>query len=276
MTSMQRTQHADPIDERIDFFFTCRSWTGEPRIVEPAKCAALDWFALDALPDPVVPHERCRSRAGWVRDWRATPRSASERDAPSPTARGRERTAMVTDLGEQPTPEIEPAEPPPGGVDAVEESQYDEPPLVPDLARVGNEHAKDEIPDAVTEPERDRPGARVDGDERAEKERRHERGTCVRRRPRAAHRAADSNPNAGGPTAPPAGWASAASASARPVAGESTDGERDTTEPRLTDQAGDLIGSDAEFARGTRRTPRASTRRPATRRRTRAARTRRT
>jgi 8-oxo-dGTP diphosphatase len=57
VTSMQRTQHADLIDERIDFFFTCRSWTGEPRIVEPVKCAAMDWFALDALPDPVVPHE---------------------------------------------------------------------------------------------------------------------------------------------------------------------------------------------------------------------------
>ena len=56
-TSMQRTQHGDPIDERIDFFFTCRSWAGEPRIVEQHKSAGLDWFALDALPDPVVPHE---------------------------------------------------------------------------------------------------------------------------------------------------------------------------------------------------------------------------
>jgi len=58
VTSMQRTRHADPIDERIDFFFTARSWSGEPRIVEPAKCEALDWFALSALPEPVVPHER--------------------------------------------------------------------------------------------------------------------------------------------------------------------------------------------------------------------------
>jgi 8-oxo-dGTP diphosphatase len=58
VTSMQRTQHADPIDERIDFFFTARSWSGEPRIVEPAKAAALEWFALDGLPHPVVPHER--------------------------------------------------------------------------------------------------------------------------------------------------------------------------------------------------------------------------
>jgi len=58
VTSMQRTQHADAIDERIDFFFTARAWSGEPRIVEPAKCAALDWFPLTALPEPVVPHER--------------------------------------------------------------------------------------------------------------------------------------------------------------------------------------------------------------------------
>ncbi len=58
VTSMQRTQHADPIDERIDFFFTSRSWSGEPRIIEPEKCADLRWWPLSDLPDPVVPHER--------------------------------------------------------------------------------------------------------------------------------------------------------------------------------------------------------------------------
>jgi 8-oxo-dGTP pyrophosphatase MutT (NUDIX family) len=58
VTTMQRTRGGEPIDERVDFFFTARSWSGEPRIVEPAKCADLRWFALDALPDPVVPHER--------------------------------------------------------------------------------------------------------------------------------------------------------------------------------------------------------------------------
>jgi 8-oxo-dGTP diphosphatase len=55
--SMQRTQHADPIDERIDFFFTARSWSGEPRIMEPDKSAELRWCPLSDLPDPVVPHE---------------------------------------------------------------------------------------------------------------------------------------------------------------------------------------------------------------------------
>jgi len=57
VTAMQRTRHADPVDERIDFFFTARSWSGEPRIAEPEKAAELRWFPLDALPDPVVPHE---------------------------------------------------------------------------------------------------------------------------------------------------------------------------------------------------------------------------
>jgi 8-oxo-dGTP diphosphatase len=58
VTSMQRTGRGPAIDERVDFFFTARSWTGEPRIVEPEKCADLRWFPLDELPDAVVPHER--------------------------------------------------------------------------------------------------------------------------------------------------------------------------------------------------------------------------
>lgn len=58
LTAMQRTAHDLPIDERVDFFFSARSWVGEPRIVEPAKCADLRWWPLDRLPDPVVPHER--------------------------------------------------------------------------------------------------------------------------------------------------------------------------------------------------------------------------
>lgn len=57
VTTMQRTAGGEPIDERVDFFFTARRWSGEPRVVEPAKCAEIRWFALDALPEPVVPHE---------------------------------------------------------------------------------------------------------------------------------------------------------------------------------------------------------------------------
>ncbi len=58
VTSMQRTQGGEAIEERIDFFFTSRSWSGEPRVVEPEKCVELRWYSLDRLPDPVVPHER--------------------------------------------------------------------------------------------------------------------------------------------------------------------------------------------------------------------------
>ena len=57
-TAMQRTNpgHA-AIDERVDYFFTATSWTGTPVVQEPGKAADLRWFSLDALPDPVVPHE---------------------------------------------------------------------------------------------------------------------------------------------------------------------------------------------------------------------------
>jgi 8-oxo-dGTP diphosphatase len=58
VTAMQRTRHDRPIDERIDFFFTARSWSGEPRIIETHKAVELRWCALADLPDPVVPHER--------------------------------------------------------------------------------------------------------------------------------------------------------------------------------------------------------------------------
>src|SRR5919107_1923242 len=55
--AMQRTGTGDPIDERVDYFFTSTSWSGTPRILEPLKCADLRWFDLDSLPSPVVPHE---------------------------------------------------------------------------------------------------------------------------------------------------------------------------------------------------------------------------
>lgn len=51
------------IDERVDFFFTAHAWRGEPRIVEPDKCADLRWFPLDALPEETVPHEAKALRA---------------------------------------------------------------------------------------------------------------------------------------------------------------------------------------------------------------------
>jgi 8-oxo-dGTP pyrophosphatase MutT (NUDIX family) len=55
---MHRTSGDAPVDQRVDFFFTIRRWSGDPTRKEPDKSAALGWFPLGALPAPVVPHER--------------------------------------------------------------------------------------------------------------------------------------------------------------------------------------------------------------------------
>ncbi|MFC8954387.1 NUDIX domain-containing protein [Streptomyces sp. NPDC057101] len=39
---------------RVGFFFEVRRWSGAPRVLEPEKCDAMDWFPLDALPGPMV------------------------------------------------------------------------------------------------------------------------------------------------------------------------------------------------------------------------------
>lgn len=59
LTAVHRTHgNGRPIDERVDFFFTCRRWTGEPHAAEAGKTAGLEWFGLAALPAATVPHER--------------------------------------------------------------------------------------------------------------------------------------------------------------------------------------------------------------------------
>jgi hypothetical protein len=76
----------------------------------------------------------------------------------------------MIDLGEQPQPQIEPAEPPPGGVDAVEDQGYAVQPVVPDLTGVGNTPSKDEVPDELRELEETEKGASTDGASEPEKE----------------------------------------------------------------------------------------------------------
>jgi ADP-ribose pyrophosphatase YjhB (NUDIX family) len=44
---------------RAAFFFAVREWEGEPDNREPDKCDELAWFALDALPDHLIPY--CRT-----------------------------------------------------------------------------------------------------------------------------------------------------------------------------------------------------------------------
>lgn len=59
ITVMQRTDGVGtPREQRVDWFWTCREWRGEPRICEPEKVSALGWFSLDALPDGVPDYER--------------------------------------------------------------------------------------------------------------------------------------------------------------------------------------------------------------------------
>lgn len=58
LTTFHRFQPGGPaIEQRVDFFFEVDRWTGEPTVLEPDRCAAMQWWELDALPEPVVPHE---------------------------------------------------------------------------------------------------------------------------------------------------------------------------------------------------------------------------
>jgi 8-oxo-dGTP pyrophosphatase MutT (NUDIX family) len=64
---MQRTDGtSDPREQRVDWFFTCSSWSGEPSIMEPEKCAELGWFDLMDLPAQIPAYER--TALVWLRD----------------------------------------------------------------------------------------------------------------------------------------------------------------------------------------------------------------
>ncbi|WP_088288761.1 NUDIX domain-containing protein [Kineosporia sp. A_224] len=59
LTTLHRVEvGGPPVEQRCDFFFEVTRWAGEPTVLEPTKCAAMQWFDLDALPADVVPHER--------------------------------------------------------------------------------------------------------------------------------------------------------------------------------------------------------------------------
>ena len=59
ITVMQRTDGtANPTEQRVDWFFVCDVWDGDPLILEPAKCAELSWFRLSDLPDRLPAYER--------------------------------------------------------------------------------------------------------------------------------------------------------------------------------------------------------------------------
>jgi len=58
LTTLHRFERGGPaVEQRVDFFFEARHWSGEASLQEADKAAAVGWYRLDALPDPVVPHE---------------------------------------------------------------------------------------------------------------------------------------------------------------------------------------------------------------------------
>jgi len=59
LTVMQRTDGtADPLEQRVDWFFAARRWDAHPQIQEPDKCAALAWHLLTHLPTPMPDYEQ--------------------------------------------------------------------------------------------------------------------------------------------------------------------------------------------------------------------------
>jgi ADP-ribose pyrophosphatase YjhB (NUDIX family) len=41
-------------EERIDYFFVCKKWEREIKIMEPNKCDDLSWYSLKKLPENMV------------------------------------------------------------------------------------------------------------------------------------------------------------------------------------------------------------------------------
>lgn len=58
VTVMQRTDGSDlAVEQRVDWMWEARDWQGDPRIAEPGKTSALEWFSLRELPEPIPVYE---------------------------------------------------------------------------------------------------------------------------------------------------------------------------------------------------------------------------
>ncbi len=42
-------------NEYLHFFLEASKYEGEPKVMEPNKCDKVDWFAIDALPENIMP-----------------------------------------------------------------------------------------------------------------------------------------------------------------------------------------------------------------------------
>ncbi len=53
---LAHVMHRRSNDQRLDFFFTAKSWTGKPVNREQNKCDDLRWFPLNHLPENIIPY----------------------------------------------------------------------------------------------------------------------------------------------------------------------------------------------------------------------------
>ena len=56
VTRLVHVMHHRTDSDRFAMFFEATSWAGQPRVCEPDKCAAWQWFKLDALPVNMIPY----------------------------------------------------------------------------------------------------------------------------------------------------------------------------------------------------------------------------
>lgn len=48
--------HSNQGVEYLQFYFECRKWTGDIQNLEPDKCAKLEWYSWDNLPQNTCPY----------------------------------------------------------------------------------------------------------------------------------------------------------------------------------------------------------------------------
>ncbi|MBK5249904.1 MAG: NUDIX domain-containing protein [Actinomycetales bacterium] len=105
LCGMHRTDgNGRAVDERVDFFFECRTWAPEPRLMEPEKSAGSPWtrsrdrsFRTSCSCWSICARTRSRrsSRSG---SEAPRPRSSRSPSTPSPSARRCTRVSRSTAL----------------------------------------------------------------------------------------------------------------------------------------------------------------------------------